>query len=85
MPEFGECFTYVARASYIDDDLRPYSWYKELVLVGCEALCLPIDYITMIHEIAAIDDPDKARHAINMQIVEQARGSANADSIKSGK
>jgi len=85
VPGFGECFTYVARASFIDDDLRPYSWYKELVLAGCEALCLPVDYITMIHEIAMIDDPDKSRHATNMRIIEQARACANADSIKEGK
>ena len=38
VPGFGECFTYVAALSYIDERLRPYTWYKELVLVGCEAL-----------------------------------------------
>ncbi len=85
VPGFGECFTYVATASFIDDELRPYSWYKELVLMGCEALRLPIDYIAMIQEVATIDDPDKARHAANMQIVEQARMSANAVAIKEGK
>ncbi|MCH7877811.1 MAG: DUF4162 domain-containing protein, partial [candidate division Zixibacteria bacterium] len=49
-PGFGECFTYVAVPSYIDNMLRPYSWYKELVLVGCEALEFPIDYIAMIRD-----------------------------------
>ncbi len=82
VPGFGECFTYVATASFIDDDLRPYSWYKELVLAGCEALRLPIDYITMIRGIAAIEDPDQARHVENMKIVEQARMSANAVTAK---
>jgi len=82
VPGFGECFTYVATASFIDDDLRPYSWYKELVLAGCEALRLPIDYITMIRGIAAIEDPDQARHVENMKIVEQARMSANAVLVK---
>ena len=85
VPEFGECFTYVATASFIDDELRPYSWYQELVLAGCEALRFPIDYIAMIQEIAAIDDPDQARHVANMEIVEQARMSAIAVSIKAGK
>ncbi len=82
VPGFGECFTYVATVSFIDDDLRPYSWYKELVLAGCEALRLPIDYITMIRGIAAIEDPDQARHVENMKIVEQARMSANAVLVK---
>lgn len=83
VPGFGDCFTYVATASYIDDELRPYSWYKELVLVGCDALSLPIDYIAKIRDVAAIDDPDRARHAINMKIVEQVRMTTN--SISTGK
>lgn len=73
VPGFGECFTYIATASHIDDELRPYSWYKELVLAGCDALRLPTDYIAMIRKIAAIADPDTTRHASNMKIVEQAR------------
>jgi gamma-glutamylcyclotransferase (GGCT)/AIG2-like uncharacterized protein YtfP len=73
VPGFGECFTYIATASHIDDELRPYSWYKELVLAGCEALRLPNNYVAMIRKITAIADPDKTRHADNMKIVEQAR------------
>ncbi len=82
VPGFGDCFTYVATASFIDNKLRPYSWYKDLVLVGCEALRLPIDYIKMIQEIATIADPDKLRHAKNVKIVEQARMTKNAVSLK---
>ncbi len=81
VPGFGECFTYMATASFIDDDLRPYSWYKALVLAGCTGLRLPNDYIAMIQEITAIEDPDRARHANNMKIVEQVQMSANAVSV----
>ncbi len=85
VPGFGECFTYVATASYIDDELRPYSWYKELVLVGCDALKLPSNYIAMIREIASIYDPDRARHANNMNIVEQVRKNSHTALSKRGK
>jgi Gamma-glutamyl cyclotransferase, AIG2-like len=85
VPRFGECFTYIATASYIDDDLRPYSWYKALVLAGCEGLRLPNDYIAMIQRIASIEDPDRARHVNNMKIVEQTRMSANAVSVSGEK
>ena len=85
VPGFGECFTYIATASFIDDRLRPYSWYKELVLAGCDALGLPIDYIARIREVTTIDDPDSARHANNMEIVEQARMATNAVSTTKGK
>ncbi len=77
-PGFGECFTYVAPPSYTDSKLRPYSWYKELVLVGCKALKFPIDYIAMIINVAAIDDADKDRYAANKQLVENARMSSVA-------
>lgn len=85
VPGFGECFTYVATASFIDDELRPYFWYKELVLVGCKALELPIDYIDKIRGIVAIGDPDLTRHTNNMKIVEQARASAKAVPRREGK
>ncbi len=85
VPGFGECFTFVATASYIDDELQPYSWYKELVLVGCDALRLPGNYIAMIREVASIDDPDRARHANNMKIVEQAKENSHTASTIRGK
>ena len=78
VPRFGECFTYVATLSYIDERLRPYSWYKELVLAGCEALEIPANYIARIRKIPAMDDPDQIRHDNNMKIVELARKSGNA-------
>lgn len=72
-PGFGQCFTYVAAPAYIDNRLQPYSWYKELVLAGCEVLEFPVDYVAMIRDIVAIDDPDKDRHASNMRIVQMTR------------
>ena len=76
-PGFSECFTYCAETSHIDGEIPTYSWYRELVLVGCKALEFPADYVKMIRNVAAIDDPDKERHANNMRIVEKARESAN--------
>jgi len=82
VPGFGDCFTYIATSSHIDDRLRPYSWYKELVAVGCEALGFPVDYVATIQSIAAIDDPDRERHATNTRLIERARKSAYGAFIK---
>ncbi len=84
VPGFGECFTYIAELSYIDDSLLPYSWYKSLVLAGCKALAFPADYLIMIDKIPTIDDPDEKRHADNMKIVELAIETTNAVSIEPG-
>ena len=37
--------TFLATPSHIDDQLKPYSWYKELVLAGAAEHGLPPDYI----------------------------------------
>jgi gamma-glutamylcyclotransferase len=74
--EFGKCFTYAATSSHIDDGLRPFTWYKELVLAGCEFLGFPSEYTAIIRDIDTIEDPDTRRHVTNMRIVEIARNSA---------
>ena len=48
-------------ATNIDSSRKPYSWYKEHVLVGARENNLPADYIARIESIEAVEDPDKAR------------------------
>jgi gamma-glutamylcyclotransferase (GGCT)/AIG2-like uncharacterized protein YtfP len=72
---YGDCFTYVAEQSHIDDSLLPYSWYKELMLVGCEKLNFPVDYIDFVRAIPVTEDSNETRHAENMELIERARSS----------
>ena len=55
------CFTYIAEPTHIDDDLKPYHWYKTLVVLGAEYLGLPEDYIAGLHAVDAMGDPDWER------------------------
>ena len=71
--EFGECFTYIAEDSYIDDSLKPYTWYKEMLLVGCENLEVPMTYINRIRGVDADEDLEKQRQAKNMKLVVRAK------------
>lgn len=84
VPGFGDCLTYVASVSYVDSSIRPYSWYKELVLVGCEVLGFPDHYVAMIRDITAVEDADEKRHASNMRIVAKARDHAYVDFFQGG-
>lgn len=61
-------YTYLAMESHIDDSLKPFRWYKQLVLKGAEQHHLPEKYIQMIRETAALPDPDRKRrqHARNI-------------------
>lgn len=54
-------FTYVAQASYIEPDLKPYDWYLALVVDGARARALPQDYIERIASIDAVVDPEPFR------------------------
>ena len=63
-PKGGEVVvcTYIADASFIDDSLQPYSWYKDFVLAGAEEHRLPAEYVeSRIVAVHAIGDPDPQR------------------------
>ncbi len=54
--------TYLATPDYIDDSLKPFSWYKDFVLAGGREHGLPPEYIAeYIESVEAIEDPDRSR------------------------
>jgi hypothetical protein len=53
------CVTYVA--TRINDGLRPYDWYRDLVLAGALEHGLPESYVTRIAETPIVPDPMPAR------------------------
>jgi cation transport regulator ChaC len=54
--------TYIADASFIDESLQPYSWYKDFVLAGAEEHKLAPEYIeSCIRAVHAIRDPNLQR------------------------
>lgn len=76
--EFGECFTYIADASHVDDSLQPYDWYREMVLLGCRRLAFPDEYASLIGHTAPSEDPDLERRRSNWAIVERLRNDAGS-------
>ena len=53
---------YLATSDYIDDSLKPYSWYKDFVLAGAAEHCLPSQYIAeYIQSVDAIEDSNTIR------------------------
>jgi gamma-glutamylcyclotransferase len=69
IPDFGTCFLYVAQDSHIDASLKPYGWYKELVLIGCSHHGFPAEYVDMIQRVPHVDDHDTQRHERWMSLV----------------
>ena len=59
-------------ATNTDPALKPYSWYKALVVAGAKEHGLPSTYIASLEVVEASQDPDRMRHDRNMRIVSTA-------------
>ena len=69
----GTAGLYVAWEDRIDPELRPWHWYKELVLAGARELELPADYVSSIREVASRPDPNRGRAIRNRAVLNQGR------------
>ncbi len=49
-------YAYLAKAGHVDADLRPFSWYKAIVVAGARAHGLPAHYIDSLAAIGASPD-----------------------------
>ncbi len=65
------CFTYFAQQSYIDNGLKPYHWYKNLVVLGAKHLQFPDVYVRSIELIESVEDPDEARREHHNLLIEK--------------
>ena len=67
-----QVLTYVASPNHIDERLKPYSWYRDLVFAGASEHGLPQRYVAAeIGTIEAIEDPDRVRDAKERAALEQ--------------
>jgi len=56
-----EVVTYFAQADYIDDSLKPFSWYRDIVLMAASEYGFPEGYRRRIEQIEVVQDPDSNR------------------------
>ena len=66
----GPVSAFLYRATHTDPDLRPYRWYKAIVVAGAREHGLPADYVAALEAALAIDDPDAARHAEHIALTD---------------
>ncbi len=58
-------FAYIAEQSAIGSTLRPYSWYRALVLAGALAHGFPSGYCDSIAAVEVVEDDDRDRDLLN--------------------
>lgn len=63
-------FTYIAHKDNVFEDLVPFRWYRDLVVVGAREHHLPLDYIHHLEQIAAMQDPNVARETKQKRFLE---------------
>ncbi len=68
--ESGRCYVYLPNDSHVDRSLVPYDWYKALVVAGARRHALPPDYLAVLENTAATEDPDRRRAASNLAVLE---------------
>ena len=59
-------------ATKVDPALKPYTWYKALVVAGAKEHGLPSPYIANLQAVEASEDSDRTRHDRSMRIVSAA-------------
>ena len=74
VPGFSACATYIAQPTHIDTGLKPYCWYRDLVVLGCRFHGFPDSYIDRIAGVASAADPDADRSATNDALLARIRG-----------
>ncbi len=66
-PDLVTAKAYIATDA--DPTLKPYTWYRALVVAGAKEHALPADYISRLEAVPTIQDPDKERHDKNMALI----------------
>lgn len=56
-------------ATDTDPTLKPYTWYRALVVAGAKEHGLPAVYVARLEAVSANQDPDQTRHDMNMALI----------------
>jgi hypothetical protein len=56
-------------ATSIDPGIRPYDWYRDLVIAGAREHGLPEEYVRILEKVATVMDSDADRAAKNHRLL----------------
>jgi len=73
VPGFGECRTYIAAESHVDESILPFDWYREIVLQGCRFHGFPDSYARRIERVRVVPDPDASRSDDKWRLVDRLK------------
>lgn len=68
-----DCFAYIGESSHLDKNLKPFHWYKSLVVLGAQFHQLPDEYIRILQQADSMEDPDVARRRKNEALISRIK------------
>lgn len=71
IPGYGECLTYRASATHIDETLIAFDWYRALVLGGAKYHGFPDAYVRRIAAVQVCRDPHRERRERHFRLLER--------------
>ncbi len=71
VPGHGDAHVYLAEQSHLDAAIRPFCWYRELVLEGCRYHEFPDYYVAQIQALQHDPDPDEKRRALHARLLRE--------------
>ncbi len=63
------CLTYLAQSEYIDDTLKPFHWYKQLVIRGARYLDFPENYLSIVKKQVSLPDQNVNRQELHTALL----------------
>ena len=68
-----QAFVYLGEEPFIEPDLRPYRWYRDIVWHGARFNGAPDAYLAAIAAVPVAEDPDPDRRARSTSLLERLR------------
>jgi AIG2 family protein len=60
------------KATAVDPNAKPYTWYRAFVVAGAREHGLSADYVARLQGTPAVEDHNRTRHAENMRLIPEA-------------
>ena len=67
-------FLYIAEESHIAPCLRPFHWYKAMVIAGARHHGFPQDYVAALEAVESAEDPDSQRANLHAALLDRMAG-----------
>ncbi len=78
-------FTYIAHPGKVDETLKPYEWYRQMLVLGGHYLEMPQHYLQAITSVESLADPDEKRRLENEALLAKMKQMNKLNPVNAGQ